>query len=68
MSNDRSLCPTSAVGLSRLRESRSLGAIGQQGKSWSVTEASKDGFSGFFYSLVRRGTAEGRYSDKPALA
>ena len=40
-------------GLSRLRESRSLGAIGQQGKSWSVVEASKDGFSGFFYSLVR---------------
>lgn len=57
MSNDR---PKSDVfaqrrqdrGLSRLRESRRLGTIGQQGKSWSVAEASNDAFSGFFYSLV----------------
>ncbi len=35
-------------GLSRLRESRRLGAIGQQGKSWSVAEASKDAFVGVF--------------------
>jgi len=53
MSNDR---PRSDVfaqhrrnrGLSRLRESRKLGAIGQQGKSWSVAEASKDAFFGVF--------------------
>ena len=35
-------------GLSRLRESRRLGAIGQQEKSWSVAEASKDAFFGVF--------------------
>jgi len=39
-------------GLSRLIESHRLGAIGQQGKSWSVAEVSKDGFSGFFYSSL----------------
>ena len=35
-------------GLSRLRESRRLGAIGQQGKLWAVAEASKDAFFGVF--------------------
>ncbi len=35
-------------GLSRLRESRRLGAIGQQEKSWSVAEASKDAFPEVF--------------------
>jgi len=35
-------------GLSRPKESRRLGAIGQQGKSWSVAEASKDAFFGVF--------------------
>ncbi len=46
-------------GFSRLRESRRLGAIGKQGKSWSVAEASNDAFSGFFYSLVGRRCARG---------
>jgi len=31
-------------GLSRLRESRRLGAIGQQENSWPVAEVSKDAF------------------------
>ncbi len=35
-------------GLSRLRESRRLGAIGQQGKSWSGAEATNDAFFGVF--------------------
>jgi hypothetical protein len=35
-------------GLSRLRESRRLGAIGQQGQLWAVAEASKDAFFGVF--------------------
>lgn len=34
--------------LLRLRESRRLGAIGRQGKSWSVAEASNDAFSWVF--------------------
>jgi len=35
-------------GLSRLRESRRFGAIGQQGKSWSIAEASKEALFGVF--------------------
>jgi len=53
MSNDRLKSDVFAPhrrdrGLSRLRESRRLSAIGQQGKSWSVAEVSKDAFFGIF--------------------